>query len=350
MASIAIPTVDLTPFTSPSSASETQLQAAKQLVQACHSLGFVKITGHGFTKEEVDHAFAWSNRLFDLALEDKMKAPHPAGPVPHRGYSAIGVEKIYSREDVGDYAGSEKKGEEEERLRGVRDYKESYEIGSEQDDQMPNIWLPDDVLPGFRSEMTLLYERLAGVGRMVLGAIGVGLELGPEEMDELMKFSSASHSQLRLLHYPAIGKEKLETELLSRLPAHNDWSAFTMLIQDSNGGLELRDPSSQEFVRAVPEEGALILNIGDMLQRFTNDYFISALHRVSVPNPDSVPSSGIPARYSIPFFVNPPPSLDIATLPRFVTAEMPVKYEPVRYEDYSALVSKYQYQYQGGKE
>jgi len=74
------------------------------------------------------------------------------------------------------------------------------------------------------------------------------------------------------------------------------------------------------------------------------DYFISALHRVSVPSPETVGDSGIPARYSIPFFVAPKPTHTIATLPRFISAERPAKYEPVQFQDYGALISKYQYQ------
>lgn len=96
-------------------------------------------------------------------------------------------------------------------------------------------------------------------------------------------------------------------------------------------------------MHAVPEEGTLVLNIGDMLQRFTNDYFISALHRVSVPDASMVPEPGIATRYSIPFFVGPAPTHTVATLPRFISPDAAPKYEPVRFEEYGAIVSKYQY-------
>ncbi|KAI1481192.1 hypothetical protein F4774DRAFT_408277 [Daldinia eschscholtzii] len=80
-----------------------------------------------------------------------------------------------------------------------------------------------------------------------------------------------------------------------------------------------------------------------MLQRFTNDYLVSAQHRVSVPKADSVPTVGIPARYSIPFFTAPDFSHVVATLPRFITNENPAKYEPVRFDEYGSSVSKHQY-------
>jgi isopenicillin N synthase-like dioxygenase len=118
--------------------------------------------------------------------------------------------------------------------------------------------------------MTGLYERLTDVGRVILGAVSVGLQLSPEEVEAMMKLDSDRHSQLRLLHYPAISKEKAVNEMFTRLPAHTDWGAFTMLFQDGTGGLELMDPESKEYLGALPEEGVLVLNVGDMLQRFTN--------------------------------------------------------------------------------
>ncbi|KAK3395064.1 hypothetical protein B0H63DRAFT_556159 [Podospora didyma] len=344
-----IPTVDLSPFSDPASFSTSdRLQAGRALVLALHNLGFAKISGHGVSLADIEEMLGWSKKLFNLPVSEKMKAPHPPGPMPHRGYSGLGVEKVYSTDDMEGHAPDEDVGEA---LRKISDFKENYEIGSEYDDQQTNIWLPDDVLPGFRPYMTALYERLAEVGKLVLSAIGTGLELGIDDYSALMQLDSDRHSQLRLLHYPSITKDKLQKELFTRLPAHTDWGSFTMLLQDSRGGLELLDPGAQSFLPAIPEEGTLVLNIGDMLQRFTNDYFQSALHRVSVPdNVVAVPDSGIPERYSIPFFVAPPPSHTVTTLPKFISAETPAKYGPVRFEDYGAMRAKYAYQDRGSHE
>lgn len=76
----------------------------------------------------------------------------------------------------------------------------------------------------------------------------------------------------------------------------------------------------------------------------STDYIVSALHRVSVPDSDTVPEAGIPARYSVPFFVPPEFSRTVATLPRFITNESYAKYEPIRFDQYNAIVSKYQYE------
>ncbi|KAI1774101.1 Clavaminate synthase-like protein [Hypoxylon cercidicola] len=336
----AVPTIDLSIFTTEPLQHEERVKVGQRLVETLHRFGFIKIVGHGFPKRDIDEALAWTKRLFDLPVDEKMKAPHPPGPMPHRGYSSIGKEKVYSQADVAEH---KEDGDVGQSLRKISDFKESYEIGSEQDPVQQNIWLPEDVLPGFRGYMTTLYDRLLGVSKTILEAIAIGLSLDAEEHAESVKLISDRHCQLRLLHYPEVTKEKLRNELLARLPAHNDWGTITLLFQDDNGGLELKDPHSQAFLSAEPEEGALVLNIGDIFQRFTNDYFVSALHQVAVPDPDAVPESGIPARYSIPFFVVPDFSHTISTLNRFITADNPSKYDPVRFDEYGSQVSKYQY-------
>jgi len=90
---IRLPVVDFAKWTSGSSREE-QLEVAKELSDACHNVGFVFIINHGISPELLQDAFGWSKRLFDLALEEKMMAPHPDGPTVHRGYSWPGLEKV----------------------------------------------------------------------------------------------------------------------------------------------------------------------------------------------------------------------------------------------------------------
>jgi isopenicillin N synthase-like dioxygenase len=199
MTSEKLPTVDLAPFTAPSSYSDAdRLHAGKAFATALHRYGFTKVAGHGVAKDEVDSAFEWNRKLFNLPHAEKMKAPHPPGPFPHRGYSG----KIPEGE-----------------------LKESYEAGSEEDDQQQNIWLPEETLPGFRAYATSLYERLVGVADVLLHAMGVGLGLDENEQRALEQLASRRHSQLRFMHYPTVSKAQLqsEDEEVARLAAHNDW-------------------------------------------------------------------------------------------------------------------------------
>ena len=89
-----IPLIDFALFLSSTSTETERLTTAKELVAACHDVGFVSIANHGVPSALLSEAFEWSKRLFDLEIEEKMKAPHPDGPAVHRGYSYPGLEKV----------------------------------------------------------------------------------------------------------------------------------------------------------------------------------------------------------------------------------------------------------------
>jgi isopenicillin N synthase-like dioxygenase len=92
---VTIPIIDLSPWTSPSTSTpEARLSVAKELVSACHNVGFVSLINHSVPLSLLDEAFTWSKKLFDLETEQKMLAPHPDGPTIHRGYSWPGLEKV----------------------------------------------------------------------------------------------------------------------------------------------------------------------------------------------------------------------------------------------------------------
>lgn len=119
----AVPTIDLSVFATESPQQiphEERLKVGQSLVETLHRFGFIKIIGHGFPKRDITEALAWTKRLFDLPLEEKMKAPHPPGPMPHRGYSSIGKEKVYSQSDVENH---KKSGNVGQSLRNVSDFK-----------------------------------------------------------------------------------------------------------------------------------------------------------------------------------------------------------------------------------
>ena len=163
-----IPIIDFSPFlTSPD--PQTRLRVAHDLISAFQRVGFVYLANHGLPQYLLDQAFSVSQHLFNLPLEQKQLAPHPPGPEVHRGYSYPGLEKV-SQYSGGDVA----KGEE---LREVVDCKESYEIGSEANASQPNIWLPEDVLPGFRSFTTQFYWSCNEVAQSILRCISLGLGL-----------------------------------------------------------------------------------------------------------------------------------------------------------------------------
>lgn len=235
-----IPIVDFAAFPTGDPASRARIAA--ELTSACRRVGFVYVRNHGIPVPLLEEAFSWSQRLFDLPDEKKLLAPHPPGPDVHRGYSWPGLEKvsqyIHAAGD-GDDDEAQRVGEE---LRKVADCKvssmrpieqlskikgetirtpfspiptqESYEIGSETFARQPNVWLPEDVLPGFRAFMTAFYWRCFETGKQLLRALAIGLELDDE--DFFLGFHSGENAQLRLLHYPPVETDKLASNAVAR--------------------------------------------------------------------------------------------------------------------------------------
>ncbi|KAI8629971.1 hypothetical protein F5Y19DRAFT_430449 [Xylariaceae sp. FL1651] len=331
----------------PSGSAADRKRIASELTEACRRVGFVYVVNHGVSADLLDEAFDWSRRLFDLPLEQKMLAPHPPGPTVHRGYSWPGLEKVSQTI----YADGEENKQAESRT--VSDVKESYEIGSEDFAQQPNVWLPEEVLPGFRAFTTRFYWRCFDVAKELLRALALGIGLDNE--DFFLEFHSGVNNQLRLLHYPSIEAEKLASNAVARMPAHSDWGTITMLFQDSCGGLQVEDPNRPgHFVNATSMDGALIMNVGDLLMRWSNDYLKSTLHRVTLPpinlesrgkdeNQGGVGSLMTPPRYSIPYFVSPDPTAVIECLPACADAQNPPRYPPVTQEDYRRVRARGQY-------
>lgn len=274
----ALPIIDFSRWLHGTGAEKKQV--AQELAQACREVGFVYVINHGVSQELLEEAFGWSKKLFDLPTETKMLAPHPPGPDVHRGYSWPGLEKVsqYIHQE------GEDSDAEDEALRQVQDCKESYEIGSETLAAQPNQWLPEAVLPGFRAFTTGFYWTCFETAKELLRAIALGL--GLDDPDYLVRFHSGENNQLRLLHYPPVETEKLSSNALARMPAHSDWGSITMLFQDDCGGLQVENAKAPgEFVDAAPIPGALVMNVGDLLMRWSNGEYLSGHNKRSAcPN------------------------------------------------------------------
>jgi isopenicillin N synthase-like dioxygenase len=117
--------------------------------------------------------------------------------------------------------------------------------------------------------MNSFYWECSKTASNILRAMAIGIGLDDENY--LLKFHSGHNNQLRLLHYPPVAAEVLESQSAARMPPHTDWGSITMLFQDDCGGLEVENPHAPgEFVRAKPLENALVMNVGDLLQRWSN--------------------------------------------------------------------------------
>jgi isopenicillin N synthase-like dioxygenase len=210
----AIPVIDISSFIGGGQLPARQ-HTARQLAELGRVNGCLGISGHGLSSRSLEEAFQVTKQLFDLPYEEKMKAPHPDGPVPHRGYSGTGREKAAKKTAL---ESTEERQKDD--YSKMSDFKESYEIGSEANAVQYNIWLPEHVLPGFRRFTTDLFWELHKTAQALLDALIMSLELTQKEAEGIRSLLTGHENQLRLLHYPPVPNT---TQDFSRLGSHTDW-------------------------------------------------------------------------------------------------------------------------------
>jgi isopenicillin N synthase-like dioxygenase len=270
---------------------------------ACLDKGFLYIVDHGIPSELIARVLAEACRFF--ALPEARKRVVEMSPEKfNRGYEPIRGQTLE--------AGT------------PPDVKEGYYIGNELplDDPRvmarlfnhgPNQW-PED-LPGWRETLTDYYARMTALCRTTMRALALALDL-PE--DHFEHFCDDALCNLRLLHYPPQPANPLPDE--KGCGAHTDWGAITYLLQDDVGGLQVWDPDLG-WIDAPPVPGAYVLNLGDLIARWTNGRFRSTLHRV-------INHSGR-ERYSVPFFFTGRPDHLVECLPNCLTAGEAPKFAPI---------------------
>ncbi|TPX16846.1 uncharacterized protein E0L32_003408 [Thyridium curvatum] len=326
---LAIPVIDFAPMRSGN--PEDAAAVGRKVYEAFRDVGFAYIKNHGIPQETVDEAFQWSAKFFALPQAVKDKAPHPPYGWWHRGYSGVGREKVvqmvFDEQSIGE-------------LRKVPDFKESFELGRETDEKTKNIWLPEEDLPGFRAFFNKFYETGYQLELQLLRAIAIGMGLDEKFFWE---YHTKGDNQVRLLHYPPVEEELLRGGKMERIAAHTDFGTMTMLFQDQVGGLEVEDIHEKgKFNPAPYVPGAIVVNIGDFLQRWSNDELKSTLHRVRAP-PLTDDQGGVGkgkitrARYSIPYFVTADREKTIDCLPGCWGPDRPKKYEPINSHEYISM-------------
>jgi len=279
---------------------------AAALGTSFRQFGFAMIGDHGIDQALIDRGWALARSFF--ALPDEVKSRHDAlGNGGQRGYTAFGREIA----------------------KGARanDLKEFWHIGRDLpagdllgQTMPPNVW-PEE-LPDFRPVFTRLFGQFDQVGAELLSAVALCLGLEADWFDDPIR---NGNSILRLLHYPPVSPQAPGI----RAGAHEDINLITLLLGAEEGGLELKDRSGN-WLPVTPPPGALVINVGDMLQRLTNHVLPSTSHRVVNPPPQRRGYS----RYSMPFFLHLRPDFVIDALPQCVSAANPRRDPPISAHDY----------------
>ncbi|KIJ27087.1 hypothetical protein M422DRAFT_191444 [Sphaerobolus stellatus SS14] len=279
-----IKVVDFSPFV-----DGTDKQAvANAILSSFKETGFVYLLNHPVPKESIEEMFVWSKKFLDLPMDKKQLAPHPPSGTHHRGSLLKKVSQhIYDSDELA------------KNRNKAPDVKESFEYGREEDENMPDIWLPDGFLPGFKEACLDFFWLLYETELKIWEAMALGFKL-PKKYFKV--YHTKPDNQLRLLHYPSVPAEELANETITRIGAYSDFGSITLLLQDDIGGLEIESPQKPDnFTQLAPYvEDAIIVNAGDFLGRWSNDTIRSTIHRVRAPLGKGVEGM-IPDRYSIPY-------------------------------------------------
>jgi isopenicillin N synthase-like dioxygenase len=302
-----IPTLDIRRFTAPSSAADRDAFVA-ELGAAYREWGFAGIRGHGIDQSLIGGAYDVFKRFF--ALPDAAKREyHVPGGGGARGYTPFMVETAKDSR--------------------YPDLKEFWHIGREiprdskyAADMPPNQWPAE--IPEFHDIGYGLYKSLDDLGSQVLSALALHIGLPADWFADKTNFGN---SILRPIHYPPITAPDVPNV---RAGAHEDINLITLLVGASAAGLEVLSRKG-EWVPFTADADTIVVNIGDMLQRYTNHVYPSTTHRVVNPPGDA----GRQPRYSTPFFLHPNPDFLIEALPSCIDAANPNRYpEPITAQGY----------------
>jgi len=308
MKTVNIPRLDLSIYINGNEGQRKQF--SDDIGKAFNETGFVTITNHGLDKKLIDKLYEDVKALFALpdAVKSKYEIPGLAG---QRGYT----------------------GKQKETAKGFKapDLKEFWQIGQTVTDGSPlkdeypaNLVVEE--LPSFNSTTLEVYKKLETAGMYLLQAIAAYLNLAENYFYDKVH---NGNSILRTLHYFPITDPGSIPDDAVRAGAHEDINLITLLIGASADGLELLTRENEWFpVKAYGED--LVVNVGDMLQRLTNNKLKSTTHRVVNPPPEMMKYS----RYSVPFFLHPQSGMDLTCLPSCIDADHPKQYTDITAGEY----------------
>jgi isopenicillin N synthase-like dioxygenase len=281
-------------------------RAGREIHEACTRIGFFYLTNHGVPQDIIDGAEQAARRFFAFPPETKRRA---AVNARHRGFNALGDATMYQATRP--------------------DHKEFFSVGLElpEDDpdvlagqalRGPNNW--PDFMPDLQPALYRYYEAIGACGADLLRAVASGLGLAP---DFFVSRYTKRMQRTQMVYYPPQPPQSDEAQF--GVAPHTDYGCITLLWQDMIGGLQVREIANDTWIDAPPMPGTFVVNVGDLLGRWSNDRYRSTLHRV-------INRSGR-ERYSIATFYDP--TYGASVDPRELgAAPDTLRYEPVAAGDY----------------
>ncbi|MCK0100680.1 2-oxoglutarate and iron-dependent oxygenase domain-containing protein [Pseudohalocynthiibacter sp. F2068] len=293
-----VPAIDIAPFIAGD--PEGKARVAREVAEAAQTIGFVVLSGHGIPQALFDTVFEKGFAFFDLPDKEKAKW-HPTGPAKQRGYHGIATRGLSAT--LGKDAPKDLR--ESLFLGPIDDHAADFAHISEAATAYAANLIPD-TSSGLDASLVALYRAFEGLSADLLRIFAVAAEM-PE--DHFAPLIQKHFSIMSAHHYPALTEPPLPGQL--RTGAHTDYGALTILaMTEAKGGLEVARDGG--WVRVRPPKGALVVNLGDMMQRWTNDKWVSTMHRVVTPEDLN---DAMSRRMSIGYFMHPDYDAKIECLP-----------------------------------
>ena len=295
-----VPSVDLEDFISDN--PERKEKFVKEIGKAFEEIGFVALSGHFLSEQLVNDLYSEIKQFFNLPQEVK-DSYEIEGIGGQRGYTSFGKEHA--------------KGRKEGDLKEFWHFGQFVENNPKLEDEYPDNVLVNE-LPTFNATGKETYRMLEKTAKYVLRALALHLELDETYFDDFIK---NGNSILRPIHYPPITTEPKNAV---RAAAHGDINLITLLMGAHGRGLQVMN-HKEEWVDAIAQPDQLMINVGDMLSRHTNNKLKSTIHRVVNPPKESWGTS----RYSIPFFMHPVSEMKLDVLDNCISETKPKQFEDI---------------------
>ena len=300
-----IPSLDLNDFLSVDYSKKEKF--VKDIGEAYEKIGFIALKGHFLSSKNIEEIYFLIKKFFDLPTNIKCKYELD-GFAGQRGYTSFGKE----------HAKGKKHG----------DLKEFWHFGQYlSNDEYEKFNYPKNLfvkeLPKFNKIGKLVYKSLEKTALNVLRAISLFLNLDEYHFDQ---YVNKGNSILRPIHYPPINTKPVGAE---RAAAHGDINLITLLMGAHGRGLQVLN-NDGEWIDAIADKDEIVINVGDMLSRYTNNRLKSTIHRVINPPKEHWTKS----RYSIPFFLHPVGSMSLNVLNSCIDGDNPKKYSDITANDF----------------
>lgn len=302
---VEVPTIDI---------DRNPADVGREIDETLRTVGFFQIVNHGVAPEAARACWDTTRAFFDLPLADKRAVERPHGG--HFGYFPMESESL-SQSIQGMAAGDLK---ESFNVSAATFSAPSHPMADEIEASLFAVTNFPEALPELRAAWKAYFQEMEHLSGRLMSIFALGLGLDADFFADKIDRSPTS---LRAINYPPQAVAPQEGQL--RAGAHTDYGTLTILRQEAGrGGLQVRDDNSSSWVDVPAVDGAYVINIGDLMARWTNDRWTSTLHRVVNPDIGAASSS---RRQSMPFFHTANYSQVVECLPTCIGSG--ARYEPV---------------------